>query len=94
MPGYTGNGTDFRMLDVSRRIQTNRVNGLTKETAAGLIANLTSLELRREEYIQRGLSPEHPRSGTSDNVECSISVLLEMLGDIFNLKDFYAFFQK
>ena len=94
MPGYTGNGTDFRKLDVSRRIQTNHVNGLTSETVVGLIANLTSLELCREEYILRGLPPEHPRSGTSDDVECFISVLHEMLGDIFDLKDFYASFPK
>ena len=94
MPGYTGNGTDFRKLDVSRRIQTNHVNGLTRETVVGFIANLTSLELYREEYILRGLPPEHPRSGTSDDVECFISVLHEMLRDIFDLKDFYASFPK
>ena len=94
MPGYTGNGTDFRKLDVSRQIQTNCVNGLIRETVVGLTANLTSLELRREEYILKGLPPEHPRSGTSDDVECFISVLHEMMGDIFALKDFYASFRK
>ena len=94
MAGYTGNGTDFRKLDVSRRIQTNHVNGLTRETVVGFVANLTSLELCREEYILRGLPPEHPRSGTSDDVECFISVLHEMLQDIFDLKDFYASFPK
>ena len=83
MPGYTGNGTDFRKLAVSHRIQTNCVNSLTRETAVGLVANLTSLELHREEYILRGLPPEHPRSGTSDDVECFISVLHKMLGEYF-----------
>ena len=79
---------------MSRRIQTNRLNGLTRETVVGLIANLTSLELHREEYILRGLPPEHPRSGTSDDVECFISVLHEMLGIFFTLKIFMLPSQK
>ena len=94
MPGYTGNGADFRKLDVSRRIQTNCVNDLARETVVGHVANLTSLELRREEYVQRGLPPEHQRSRTSDDVECFIFVHHEMLGVIFYLKDFYASFPK
>ena len=71
LPGYREGGiADFRFLDVSRRIATHNVRGLTKETVVGLIANLTSLELRRAEYVSRDLPPEHPRSGTSDDVEC------------------------
>ena len=74
---------------MSHRIATHNIRGLTRETVVDLIANLTSFELRRAEYVSRDLPPEHPRSGTNDDVECFISVLHEMLGDIFDLKEFY-----
>ena len=95
LPGYREGGiADLRFLDVSRRIATHNVSRLTRETVVGLIANLTSLELRRAEYVSHDLPPEHPRSGTSDDVECFISVLHEMLGDIFDLKEFYDSYPK
>ena len=95
IPGYQKDSpTDFRLLDVYRRISTHRVRGLTRETVVGLIANLCSLELRRSEYVTCGLPPEHPRSGISDDVECFILVLHEMLGDIFDLKEFYDTYPK
>ena len=40
------------------------------------------------------MPPEHPRSGTSDDVECYISMLHDMLGDIFDMKDFYDSYPK
>ena len=60
----------------------------------GLVANLESLELRRAEYAQRDIPPEHPRSGTTDNVEGFIALLHELLGDIFDLKQFYDEYPK
>ena len=43
--------------------------GLTQETVVGLVANLESRELRRAEYQERGLPPEHPRASATDDVE-------------------------
>lgn len=95
IPGYDETvGVDFRNLDVFRNISSSRVNGLTREVVVGLLANLTSLELCRSEYAMGNLAPEHPRSGTSDDVECFISMLHEMLGDTFDTKQFYESFPK
>lgn len=62
--------------------------GLTQETVIGLVANLESRELRRVQYQERGLPPEHPRASSSDDVEGIIALMHEMLGDIFDVKQF------
>ena len=49
--------------------------GLTREVVIGLVANLESRSLRRVENVQRGLQPD-------------ISLLKEMLGPIFDIKQF------
>ncbi len=95
IPGHAvDEPTDFRNIDVCRRIVNGQIRGLTREIVVGLLANLTSFELRRNEYRMRLLPPEHPRSGTSDDVECFFSVLHDMLGDIFDLKKFYETYPK
>ena len=66
-----------------RKIQTDHVRGLTRETFVGILANLTSLEMRRKEYRYRNIGPEHPKGGTTDDVEGFISILHEMLRDIY-----------
>lgn len=53
------------------------------------MANLESRRLRMEEYIAKSIPPEHPRSST-DDVECFISLLHDMLGDFFDLKQFFS----
>lgn len=62
--------------------------GLTREVVIGLVANLESRSLRRVENVQRGIQPEHPRSSSTDDVEGFISLLHEMLGPIFDIKQF------
>ena len=37
---------------------------------------------------------QHPRSGKSDDVESFISVLQEMLGDVFDMKSFFDTYPK
>lgn len=64
--------------------------GFTREVIVGLVANLESRRLRRLENIARSIPPEHPRSSSSDDVECFIALLHEMLGDIFDLKQFFG----
>ena len=44
--------------------------------------------LHRAEYVKRGLSPEHPRAGSTDDVEGFISLLHEQLEDVFDHKAF------
>ena len=62
--------------------------GLSQEAVIGLVANLESRELRRVEYQEKGLPPEHPRASATDDVEGIIALMHEMLGDIFDVKQF------
>ena len=64
--------------------------GLTREVIVGLVANLESRELRRIEHIQRNIKPEHPRSSSTDDVESFISLLHEILGLNFDLKQVFS----
>ena len=61
---------------------------MTQEAVIGLIANLESREIRRVEYQERGLPFEHPRASSTDDVEGMIGLMHDMLGDIFDLKQF------
>ena len=54
----------------------------------GLIANLDSREIRRVEYQARGLLFEHPRASGTDDVEGMIGLMHDMLGDVFNMRQF------
>ena len=40
------------------------------------------------EYQEKGLPPEHPRASATDDVEGIIALMHEMLGDIFDVKQF------
>ena len=62
--------------------------GLTNETVVGLVANLESRELRHLEYESRELPPEHPRASAMDDVEGMIGLMHDMLGNIFDVKQF------
>ena len=64
--------------------------GFTREIIVGLVANLESRHLREIEYRTRCLQPEHPRSSSTDDVESFIALLHEMLGPIFDPKQFYS----
>ena len=64
--------------------------GFTREVIVGLVANLESRRLRRLEYLTRSIPLEHPRSSSSDDVEFFFSLLHDMLGDIFYLKQFFS----
>lgn len=74
-------------FNLYRRIKG--ICGLTREIVVGLFANLDGREMRRTEYVERGLKAEHPRASSSDDVEGFISPLHEMLGPVFDLKNFH-----
>ena len=40
------------------------------------------------EYESRGLSPEHPSTSATDDVEGMIGLMHDMLGNIFDVKQF------
>lgn len=49
---------------------------------------MESRELRLVVYQKRGLPPEHPRASATDDIEGIIALKHEMLGDIFDVKQF------
>ena len=51
-----------------------------------MIANIEGREFRRHYLDTNGLPPEHPRSSTTDDVECFFSVLRDTVGRDFTLK--------
>ena len=54
------------------------------------MANIESRKIRRLEYVNRGLSTEHPRASSTDDVdEGFFSLLHKMLGPVFDLKQFH-----
>ena len=57
---------------------------MTRETVIALTTNIESREWRRRENQSRG--PEHPRSSTTDDVECLFSVMRDMVGNHFTLQ--------
>ena len=65
------------------------MHGLTRETVIALVANLTSFQMRRHEYRDRGVTPELPRSGTSDDVESYPKILNEFCKRINPALPFY-----
>ena len=76
----------FHFFDLKRSVKG--IQGLTRETVVGIVANIESQEIQRRSYKQRGLPPEHPRASTTDYVEGFIGVLHDLLGPIFDHKTF------
>ncbi|XP_028394429.1 uncharacterized protein LOC114518616 [Dendronephthya gigantea] len=77
---------DYSTIDINRPIKG--IRGLSRELIVGLIANIESQELRRQEYVERQLPPEHPRAGSTDDVEGLVSTLHDLLGPVFDHKTF------
>lgn len=64
----------------------SRVQGFTKEVLVALAADIESRSFRDVFNSDRGIPPEHPRSSTTDDVECFFSILRDMVGKSFTLK--------
>ena len=57
--------------------------GFTREVLTALIADIETREWRRRLDTQH---PEHPRASTTDDVECFFSVMRDLVGTNFTLK--------
>jgi hypothetical protein len=77
------------VFDLHEYRSIKRICGFTRELIVGLIANLESREIRRREYLEISLPPEHPQASSSDDVEGFVAQLHEMFGLIFDLKQYY-----
>ena len=67
--------------------------GFSRETVIAVTTNIESIEYRRRESREIGYE-EHPRAGTSDDVEEIISLFHRYLGNIFTVKEFKACWRK
>lgn len=63
--------------------------GFSRETVIAVTTNIESMESRRRQNGEIGYE-EHPRAGTTDDVEAIIAFLHRMLGVVFTLKQFKA----
>ncbi|XP_064622698.1 uncharacterized protein LOC135484921 isoform X2 [Lineus longissimus] len=76
---------DLSTIDINR--PWNSVRGFSRETLIEVTTNIESQEYRRRENTTIGYS-EHPRAGTTDDVEALFSICHRHLGDTFTLQDF------
>lgn len=66
------------------------MRGFTREVLIALAANIETREWRRTSNKANGIPPEHPRSSTTDDVECFFSVLRDNVGKNFTMKQVYV----
>ena len=62
---------------------------MTREIIFGLVTNLETCQQRGEEYTERDLPPKHPRASSTDDVEGIIALFHEVIGVVFDTKEFY-----
>ena len=62
------------------------MRGFTRETLIALAADIETRQWRRGFNLMNGIPVEHPRSSTTDYVECFFSVVRDTVGKDFTLK--------
>ena len=62
------------------------VLGFTREIVYALVTGIESVEWKRREYASTGRPLENPRSSTTDDVECMFSVMRDLTGKHFTLR--------
>lgn len=61
--------------------------GFTRATVYALVTGIESIEWKRREYASIGQKSENHRSGTTDDVECMFSVMRDLTGKHFTLRE-------
>ena len=64
-----------------------KVLGFTRETIIALTTNIESVEWKRREYSNLKRPLENPRSSTTDDVECMFSIMRDLTGKHFTLRE-------
>ena len=62
---------------------------MTREVIVAITTNIESQEFRRRYGEEKELPPEHPRAGSTDDVEGIFAFFHELLGPIFDEKAFH-----
>ena len=63
------------------------VLGFTRETVYALTTGIESVEWKRREYVGLGCKPQNPLSSTTDDVECMFSIMRDLTGKHFTLRE-------
>ena len=63
------------------------VLGFTREVVHALIAGIESVQWKRHEYAALEKTMENPRSSTTDDVECMFSIMRDLTGKHFTLRE-------
>ena len=63
------------------------VLGFTRETIIALTTNIESVEWKRRRDATLGAQMENPRSSTTDDVECMFSIMRDLTGKHFTLRE-------
>ena len=64
----------------------SRVRGLTRDCLMAIVADIETRNWRQEFNAANNFPPEHPRSSTTDDIECFFSILRGTVGKHFTLK--------
>ena len=62
------------------------VCGFSRETTIALTTNIESCEWKRRELAKQGEKGENPRASTTDDVECFFSIMRDLTGKHFTLR--------
>ena len=60
--------------------------GFTREVLIAVVSDIETREWRRCELQYVGLLPENPRACSTDDVECFLSIVRDLVGKDFTLK--------
>lgn len=96
---YYWTGVKFQMLELNSSYSlfhfrpVKGICGFSRETVVAITTNIESMEYRRRESLNIG-HEEHPRAGSTDDVEAFFALLHRFLGNIFTLKEFKTVWRK
>ncbi|XP_064390678.1 uncharacterized protein LOC135338466 [Halichondria panicea] len=76
---------DLSSLEVNRL--PVKIRGFTREVLIALTTTIESKEWIKNRNLCENMPPEHPRSSSTDDVECFFSLLRSMIGNHFTVKD-------
>ena len=76
----------MQVLYFSTVINFGGVKGFTREILIALAAYIEAREWRSQHNYHLGIPAPHPRSCTTDDVECFFSIMRDSIGKDFTLK--------
>lgn len=71
-----------------------KVRGFTREVLIALTTTIESKEWITRQNVLLNMPPEHPRSSSTDDVECFLSLLRSMIGNHFTVKEVQVVWRK